>query len=235
VSAPPPDDIVVRAYRAEDRDRVREVCYRTGYLGRPIDWQWFDIESFADMFSGYYTDHEPESASVVEIGGVVSGYLLGCVDTERAASAGTVAARHILRRGIAFRPGTGWVIWRTIGDSIGDVVRRRFDPRQLEFSDPRWPAHLHIDLLEQARGAGVGRRLVNGWLESLGERGVPGCHLQTFAENTAAVAFFEATGFRAFGPPVIVQGLRSPAGARLHTQVFVQDLGRDSGTASPAH
>ena len=37
-------------------------------------------------------------------------------------------------------------------------------------------------------------------------------------------AFFEAVGFRRFNAPVIVQGLRSPSGERLHTQVLVQDL-----------
>jgi GNAT superfamily N-acetyltransferase len=219
-----PKEVFIRPYRAADRAAVREVCYRTGYLGRPIDWQWFDSESFADMFSGYYTDREPASAMVVEIDGVVSGYLLGCVDSERAWSAGAVAARHILRRGIAFRPGTAGVIWRTIGDGIVDVARRRIDPRQLEFADPRWPAHFHVDLLERARGLGAGRRLVQRWLESLQDRGVHGCHAQTFAENTGALAFFEATGFRRFGEPAVVQGLRSPAGARLHTQVVVRDL-----------
>ena len=218
------DDIVIRPYRDDDRVRVREICYRTGYLGRPIDWQWFDVESFADMFSGYYTDREPESALVVEIDGVVAGYLLGCVDSARASNAGAVAARHIVRRGIALRPGAAGVIWRTVGDTIGDVARGRFDPRELEFSDPRWPAHLHVDLLEPARGIGVGRRLVTRWLGSLRDRAIPGCFVQTFAENTRALAFFESAGFRRFGTPAIVQGLRSPAGTRLHTQVLVQEL-----------
>ena len=217
-------DIAIRPYTAADRAAVREVCYRTGYLGKPIDWQWFDVESFADMFSGYYTDREPESALVAEIDGVVRGYLLGCLDTERASSAGAAAARHIVRRGIAFRRGTAGVVWRTIGDTFVDVTKRRFDPRELEFADPRWPAHLHIDLLSSARGRGVGRRLVQRWLETLCDRGVPGCHLQTFAENTDALAFFESMGFRRFGTPSIVQGLRSPGGDRLHTQVFVQDV-----------
>ncbi len=116
------------------------------------------------------------------------------------------------------------MIWRTIGDSFIDVARRRFDWRDLEFSDPRWPAHLHIDLLPDARGRGVGRRLVTRWLDSLRERGVEGCHLQTFAENSDALAFFESMGFMRHGAPAIVQGLRSPAGERLHTQVLVRDL-----------
>jgi GNAT superfamily N-acetyltransferase len=32
---------------------------------------------------------------------------------------------------------------------------------------PRWPAHLHIDLLPEGRGRGLGRRLMEGWLARL--------------------------------------------------------------------
>ena len=97
-------------------------AYGTGYMGDPIDWQWRDRESFADMFTGYYTDREPGSAFVVEVDGVVEGYLLGCLDSHQAWNPATVAGRHIVRRGIAFRPGTAAVVWRTFGDAAVDLV-----------------------------------------------------------------------------------------------------------------
>jgi len=194
-------------------------------MGEPIDWQWRDAESFADMFTGYYTDREPGSAFVVEVGGIVSGYLLGCVDSGQAWNPGTVAGRHVVRRGIAFRPGTGLVVWRTIGDTVVDVARGRLKLSDLEFSDARWPAHLHIDLLPPARGRGAGRRLVHAWFARLRDRGVEGCHLQTMAENTGAIAFFTSMGFRRLGDPQLIPGLRARDGGRLHSQVMVTELG----------
>jgi GNAT superfamily N-acetyltransferase len=217
-------DLRVRAYRRDDRIRVRDVCYRTGYMGDPIDWQWRDSESFADIFSGYYTDHEPGSAFVVEVDGVVSGYLLGCVDSSKAANPGAVAGRHVVRRGIAFRPGTARVVWRTIGDAAVDIARGRMNLREIEFADARWPAHLHIDLLSEARGHGAGRRLVDAWCTLLRGRGVTGCHLQTMAENTGAIAFFTALGFRRLGDPQLIPGLRTRDGGRMHSQVMVTEL-----------
>src|SRR5437868_443829 len=104
----------IRPYEPRDRDAVRDICYVTGYMGDPVDWQWRDRESFSDMFSGYYTDREPESALVVEIDGVVRGYLLGCVDSEKAWNAAAIAARHVVRRGIAFRRGTAGMVWRSV-------------------------------------------------------------------------------------------------------------------------
>jgi len=215
---------LVRPYEPADRAAVRHICFVTGLMGEPVAGQWRDEESFADLFSSYYTDREPESAPVVELDGSVQGYLLGCVDTARSTSAATIAARHVLRRGIAFRPGTAAVVWRSVGDVASDLARRRITVAQLDFADLRWPAHLHIDLLSGARGRGVGARLVRHWLDRLRSMSVAGCHLQTVAENATAVAFFEAMGFTTEGEPIVVPGLRTPDGGRHHVALMVQRL-----------
>jgi ribosomal protein S18 acetylase RimI-like enzyme len=62
------------------------------------------------------------------------------------------------------------------------------------------------------------------WLDSLRVAGVAGCHLETFAENTGAVAFFEAMGFEKRRSPSAAPGLRSRSGDRLHVQLMVQSL-----------
>jgi ribosomal protein S18 acetylase RimI-like enzyme len=215
-------DVLVRPYETADRARVRHICFVTGYIGEPVEWQWRDAESFANIFTGYYTDAEPESALVAEIDGEVRGYLLGCVDSTKAWNPGTVVGRQITHRAIAFRPGTAPFVWRSLGDVIVDAAHRRLPPAP--FEDPRWPAHLHIDLLRDARGRGVGAALMRRWLETLRQTGVAGCHLETVAENTTAVAFFEAMGFEKRRPPVLVPGLRSPRGERHHVQLMVQSL-----------
>src|SRR2546423_9551679 len=68
---------LIRKYCARDREIVRHLCCETGFLGNPIDPVFEDRELFADFLTGYYTDWEPESAFVLEVGGVVKGYLLG--------------------------------------------------------------------------------------------------------------------------------------------------------------
>ena len=216
----------VRPYVTADRERVRSICFETGHMGEPVGWMWSDAESFADMFSGYYTDVEPESAYVVEVDGTVEGYLLGCVDSSRAWDVGSVAARHVLRRGLAVRRGTAGAVWRSVGDAALDRVRGRSRPSDFEFHDPGYPAHLHIDLMPAARGSGMGRRLVETWFDRLRGHGVAGCHLQTFAENRGGIAFFESVGFRRHGIAPAVPGWRTRAGERMHVQTMVADLGR---------
>jgi ribosomal protein S18 acetylase RimI-like enzyme len=192
-------------------------------MGEPVDWLWRDAESFADLFTAYYTDAEPESALVVDLDGVAAGYLLGCVDSRRAWSPAIIFGRHLLRRGIGFRPGTAGVVWRSFGDVVVDGLRGRLPPASV--SDDRWPAHLHIDLLPSIRGLGMGASLMRTWLGTLQERGVRGCHLETLGENHGAIAFFESTGFQRQGARASAPGFRSRSGERLTIQRMVQDLG----------
>ena len=111
-------------------------------------------------------------------------------------------------------------------DGLVDIAMRRVKASELDFHDPRWPSHLHIDLLPIARGRGAGRRLVSCWFERLRSANIAGCHLQTMAENANAIPFFEAVGFRRSGTPQLIPGFRSSAGTRHHIQTMVCGLSR---------
>ncbi|MGH9030429.1 MAG: GNAT family N-acetyltransferase, partial [Acidimicrobiales bacterium] len=222
-------DVTIRPYEARDRQDVRRVCYMTGYMGERVDWLWRDEESFADMFTSYYTDVEPESAFVAELDGVVAGYLLGCVETFEAWSPSMLFFRQLVRRQIAFRPGTAGMVWRSFGDVVADSVRRR--PFPVPVKDERWPAHLHVDLLASVRGKGVGAVLIRRWLERLRDLRSPGCHLETLGENSRAISFFESTGFRRYREPSWAPGLRSPGGDRHTVQAMILSF-EDSSTQS---
>src|SRR5690554_5943019 len=66
---------IVRPYALADRPAVREICRSTAYRGRGSAAVFEDGELFADYWSSYYTDHEPESCLVLELDGAVIGYL----------------------------------------------------------------------------------------------------------------------------------------------------------------
>jgi ribosomal protein S18 acetylase RimI-like enzyme len=210
--------LTIRPYRPADRAQLRAVAYATGYMGEPPAWYWRDVPSFVEIWSAWYTDHEPESAFVAADGDRVLGYLVGCVDTARAESPRDAVLRQLRERKLLFRPGTAGFFWR----SIWDVLRDPGTPSG-ELRDPRWPSHLHINLLPAARGRGAGRGLMDAWFARLRAQGSPGCHLGTLAENTNAIAFFERVGFVRHGGPQLVPGMRlRESGARMHVQLMVR-------------
>jgi ribosomal protein S18 acetylase RimI-like enzyme len=223
-------EIVIRPYEARDRSAVRMVCYETGFMGDPVAWMWRDQESFSDIFTGYWTDREPESARVADLNGSVVGYLLGCTDSRNVWNAGKLFTHHAFARGCIARPGTAGVFLRMMTDGMSDAIHHRLPP--VTYYDARWPAHLHIDLLPVCQGRHVGTRLVEGWFETLKAEGIPGCHLQTMAQNTRAIAFFEKIGFAKRGEPEGAPGFRTKSGDRLSVQLMVMPFGLDGGSVS---
>ena len=58
-----------------------------------------------------------------------------------------------------------------------------------------YPAHLHINLLPDAQGTGLGRKLVKTALANLRRENVHAIHLGVAPKNTRAIGFYEAMGF----------------------------------------
>lgn len=64
--------------------------------------------------------------------------------------------------------------------------------RQLLHPDlARFPAHLHLNIQASHRGRGIGKALLEGYLDQLRSEQVKGVHLKTIAENTTACALYE--------------------------------------------
>jgi hypothetical protein len=213
----------IRRYRAEDRAQVRKICVETAYLGDSILPEFGDAESFADTFTGYYTDREPESAWVVADGERVLGYLLGCMDTRNSPAPEWVITKHIVRRGLWARPGTAGFCFRSLFDTLRDL-----GPTRPALDYGQWPAHAHIDLLPEARKGALGLRLFRMWLDVARERGAAGTWGASFVENEAASLMHRALGFRPSGAAFPATGMRTRAGERMHAQLWVREL-------SPAH
>jgi ribosomal protein S18 acetylase RimI-like enzyme len=116
------------------------------------------------------------------------------------------------------RPKPALFFARGLLDVGFSAIRRR--PTAADFDDPRWPAHLHINVIPEARRAGVGAALMNRWFDRLKEMGSRGCYLQTLVQNDRAVRFFERMGFEKYGPTPLVPGLRHK-GKPVHQQTMV--------------
>lgn len=86
------------------------------------------------------------------------------------------------------------------------------------FSDlfTQFPAHLHINFHPEARGIGLGSRLVNHYIEYLSNEKISGLHLVT-SPDAKNVSFYERLGFNtkivrdSNGHPLLFMGKYLPA------------------------
>ena len=194
----------IRPYRPADRAALLEVCVRTADAGRDATGMLADDDLWGLIFAVPYAERHPDLTWVVESDDErVIGYVVATDDTE----------------GFEQWFRTEW--W----PQFAERFPRPADPRSLEErivelayargSGPEphaadYPAHLHIDLLPETQGQGVGRRLAETLWDELRRRGVPGLHLGMNPENTSAAAFYERLGMQRLpaAPGSLVYGIR---------------------------
>ncbi|MEL7975018.1 GNAT family N-acetyltransferase [Isoptericola sp. F-RaC21] len=210
---------MIRAYRATDRAAVAEVCVRTAAGGSDARGLYSDDLLMPEVFALPYVEYAPELAFVVvrpdgEAGeeaaadpaddvlrvddGRLTGYVIGVADTrdfvawwERAWGPGFAERHPAAGTSPAGRePRFTEAALLDAGADPGRMVRGLTDD-ELD----RYPAHLHIDLLPENQGRGLGRALMDTLRAALAERGVPGVHLGMDPGNTRARAFYDRYGF----------------------------------------
>lgn len=229
----------VREYRPEDRDAVRRICFETGLMGETIAEQYGDVESFADMLTAYYTDAEPEGALVAEADGKVVGYMFSCIDSRKTWNPGNIALKHVLLRGLWFRPSTARFYWRGLLDMVLDLFDKAKKP---SFDHAHFPSHTHNNLLPEGRGGGLSKEFFHRVFDRLKLGGSRGLHGEVWAANENMVRYLERLGYRREGRPYLSPGLRHLDGTRVRIQLMLRDLEdwvpgawRDKVKASPAN
>jgi ribosomal protein S18 acetylase RimI-like enzyme len=184
---------IIRKYRPEDREAVREISWNTADQGRTVDLYFHDHEAVADLLTQSYTDCEPEALWVAECDGAVVGYLTGCLNTPHCNRRivwriGPRAVARAIGRGALWRGET----WRLLAALVRTVLLGGIP--KVDFD--KYPAHLHINLRQGFRGRGLGRRLIEHFRGQVRELGLPGIHLVAWGDNQGGRRFFEAMGFR---------------------------------------
>ena len=208
----------IRPFDETDRSELRTLFARAGD-GVPPGSFWGHPEAEASVYLDPYMDLEPESLFVAEADGALVGYLTGCLDSATFPSEGARMEFAIRKYRLALRPQSMVFFGRAIADTVRTKLRK--EPATEDFHDPRWPSHLHINVVPEARGTGAGSALMEAWFDRWTQAGSPGCYLQTLVENPGAVRFFQRMGFTAYGPSPLVPGVRYN-GKRLHQQTMVQ-------------
>lgn len=179
--------------QAEDRDiaGIEYVCRMTA---GPESRKREDVgRKMALTYSTYYARAEQETSFVLDDDGKVAGYILCAPDF----------SRYIK----SFHKNEIKKIWPI--DKLHCIFAYFMPYGYLPFKR-KYPAHLHIDLLEEYQSKGYGSQMIKALLEKLKEMQIPGVMLIVDKDNTGAQRFYERAGFKkiisAFGG--VVMGMK---------------------------
>ena len=186
------NEIVIRKFNLRDRQELRIISCATAFMGQPGNIFFDGDDSFADFLTLYFTDYEPESCFVAERRGHLVGYLIGAKDSGILAKTfiKNIAPRLFIKA-ICSATFLKKKNLRFIFSCFLSFLKKEF--KEPDFSQ-EYPAVLHINLTEGARGSGIGSRLINVFLEYLRQGKINGVHLATMSDH--ASIFFQKQGFQ---------------------------------------
>jgi ribosomal protein S18 acetylase RimI-like enzyme len=225
----------IRNYRKQDEAAVEEITFRTGFQGEDLTGRRFfdDRTLFFLIFIYYYTRYEPQHCFVAvdSANDAVIGFICGTPDTpaQQARFMKTTAWRIPLR---AFF----FTIWRHPRTFLTflrfvNMARHLNHGQSAAQLEADYPAHLHMNVLPEYQGQGVGTHLMRHFERHMLAHGVTGIHLQTSNHNQKALPFYKKMGF------AIVSEMRAdahPAAEGLVLLTFAKRLDSER-IAGPGH
>lgn len=185
------EHIGIRPYHKKDKQAVRSICIATSSL--PVQTQR-QKELLLLQYCDYYLEQEPEACFVaVDATDTPIGYILCATEY--------TAYRHRFLESYLPRI-RSLSVWRAMAARAEVWLAGRYAGR--------YPAHMHIDILEGFQRQGVGHRLVNALSAFLIRRHTQGLMLSVGAKNEKGVSFYDKSGFQKIGTAAgaLVMGLR---------------------------
>ncbi|MFW9992421.1 MAG: GNAT family N-acetyltransferase [Candidatus Odinarchaeota archaeon] len=189
--------VFIRNCSNKDREDIRKICYKTGYMGEDLTGKelFNDQKLFGYLFCLYYLMYELQHCFVAEnteIGRVV-GYVIGTDDSEKQYSQfrKKMIPRIVLR--------VLMVSWWKYPESfrmIRHLQKLEEGSTETISIEKDYPAHLHINVLSDYQGIGVGSRLLEKFEQHMEDLKVPGIHLGTSSKNVKAIPFYRKHGYK---------------------------------------
>lgn len=165
----------IRQYRPGDKNALEHVCIETA--NRFLRSTRFSREATLEVYNRYYTELAPEHIFVAaDDSDAAVGYIICAPDFD--SWSGEFLSRYVKK---SFNPLT-----RIMGKS---------SVRELGPHKDGYPAHLHIDILDEYQRIGLGTQLMDALTAHLRKLSVPGVALGVDPKNEKGVSFYKKYGF----------------------------------------
>lgn len=169
--------IKIREITQKDVERVKYICKET--VPHKENFDETSLEIISNTYASYYVREESETCFGLEDDGELVGYII-C----------STSVKNFKKN---FREKDLQVIKKL---NKASYFENWFIPFPYEVFRYTYPAHLHINLLDDYQGKGYGTKLLETLFEALRKRNVKGVMLLASAENEGAIRFYQRNGFK---------------------------------------
>jgi ribosomal protein S18 acetylase RimI-like enzyme len=188
--------IIYRPCAKEDIKGISEVLYRTGFMGEDLTptGRFKDKKLFALVNIEGYVRFETGNGFVAQDRdtGNILGYIIGSDNTLRYEK--KIVLKMYWRVFLRLLS----VTWWRYPESFRKVFYWFFtyETKSIEHLYNEYPAHLHINILPGYQHMGIGKNLLDMFLNMMSSKGVAGVHLGTSNYNFKALPFYRKNGFQ---------------------------------------
>lgn len=176
-----------------DLEAFYEISLATGHLGGDASSLYQDPRLMGHIYSAPYLLFSRDHCLSLELGGNVCGYIIGTPDTKAFENRLSKDWWPFLQRLFPNPPTAVKPEW-TVDQRRAAMIHHPANvPTSIQATHP---AHLHMNLLPQAQGRGLGRELLSRWLDLTENAEIPGIHVVPNRQNSRAISFWNAVGFR---------------------------------------
>jgi len=168
--------IVIRKYQDKDKERCRDICL---FTAKNVDLSCEKTRKILSLlYNDYYTERTNDTVFVaVDEKDEAIGYILCAPDFN-------VYYREFL-------PYLEQVKKLSFYQYLLGKISLRLQKRYSK----KYPAHMHIDILEDYQRQGVGTKLLSALENELADRKIDGLYLLVSGDNDKGISFYKKSGF----------------------------------------
>ncbi|HET56510.1 MAG TPA: N-acetyltransferase [Ignavibacteria bacterium] len=181
-------NIEIRSFHFSDITALYKICLLTGDSGKDATKLYNEPDLLGHYYAAPYAIFEPELAYVLTINYIPCGYILGTKNTKNFAAKCEKDWFPVLRK----KYPTPNKNDSSLDANIIKLIHKGYILKEELLN---YPAHLHIDLLPVTQGKGLGRKMIDTFVDKLKSENITGLHLEVGKKNTNAIGFYKRVGF----------------------------------------
>ena len=178
----------VRNYLPGDLNRLYEICLKTGDSGKDASCIYKDPMLLGHYYAAPYAKFHPELTFILALNEIPIGYILGTDDSQLFYHTCEEKWFPELRKKYPFRNTDD----NSPDSKIINLIHKGHLPKN-ELN--AYPSHLHIDILPEGQGKGMGKELLLTFIDKLKEMNAEALHLEVGKRNKNGIRFYEKSGF----------------------------------------